>query len=96
MVVGSRGVLADLGVVVMFCVVRVPLLMRGYGGVLVNGTAMDRTVSSVIRAIADAANAANSEAHEPKHHTSRPNNAKSEGTFWLAVRHAFNPLPASS
>lgn len=32
---------------------------------------------------------------QPKHHTSRRNDAKSEWKCWLAVRHVVNPLPVT-
>lgn len=65
-VVGSRGILMHLGGVVMFCAVRVPLLMRRYGGVLMNQTGMGGTGSAVARAIENAHHATDRDAHEPK------------------------------
>jgi len=56
-VVGSRGVLVHLGLVVMFRVVRLPLLMRGYGIVLVNRTGIAGAGPFVIRATANMARA---------------------------------------
>lgn len=78
-VVGSCGVLVDLGVVVMFCVVRVPLLVRGYGVVLVNRTGIDCAGFAVIRAIANAHYAADNNAHEPQQRECPRKNAE-QGT----------------
>lgn len=63
-VVGNRGVLVYLRVV-MFCVRRVPLVLRGYGSVLVNRTGIGCAGFPVIRAIAYACYPAYSDAHEP-------------------------------
>jgi hypothetical protein len=78
-VVGSRGVWVDLGGVVMFCVVRVPLLMRGYSGVLVNRTGIGCAGFAVIRAIANAHYAADSNAQEPQQRE-RPRENAEQGT----------------
>jgi hypothetical protein len=74
----SRGVLEDLGLVVMFCVGRMPLLMRGYGGVPVYQTGIGCAGFAVTRAIANAPYAENS-AHEPKHRECARENAE-QGT----------------
>jgi hypothetical protein len=72
-VVGSRGVLVRLGGV------RVPLLMRGgYGGVLVNRTGMGGAGSAVARAVANAAHAADSDAHE-RQQRARPRENAEQG-----------------
>jgi hypothetical protein len=79
---GSRGVLVDLGVVVMFCVGRMPLLMRGYGGVLVYPTGIGCAGFAVTRAIADAPYAENS-AHEPQQRECPRENAEQGTDFRL-------------
>jgi hypothetical protein len=73
------------GVVVMFCVVRVPLLMRGYGVLLVSRPGMGGAGSFLIRAMANAANAADSDAHEPQQRA-RPRENAEQGTDFRLPR----------
>ena len=77
-VVGSRGVLVHLGGV------RVPLLMRGYGVALVNRTGMGSAGSAVTHANANAAHAADSNAHEPQQRAGPRENAEQDTDFRLA------------
>jgi hypothetical protein len=77
--VGSHGVLMCLGVVVMFCIVRVPLLMRRYRVVLVSRPGVSSAGSFVIRATANAAHTADSDAHEPQQRA-RPRENAEQGT----------------
>ena len=81
-----------VGVVVMFCVGRVPLLMRGYGGVLVNRTGMGGAVSAVARAIANAHYAADSDAHEPKQRARPRENAEQDVDSRLRRNFQFQSL----
>jgi hypothetical protein len=81
--VGSRGVLMRLGVVGMFCVVRVPLLMPRYDIVLMNRTDMDGTGSFQILTTANALHAANSDAHEPQQRARSRENAEQGTNFRL-------------
>jgi hypothetical protein len=78
-VVGSRGVPAHFGVVVMFWVGRVPLFMREYGVVLVNRTDMGGAGSFVTRAITNALHAPDSDTHEPQQRA-RPRENAEQGT----------------
>jgi hypothetical protein len=77
--VGSRGGLVGLGVVVMFCVLRVPLLMQGYGG----------AGSFVTRAIANAAHAPDSDTHEPQQRACPRENAEQGADFRLSRNFHF-------
>ena len=88
-VVGSRGVLVRLGVVMMFCIVRVPLLMRGYGVVLLNRTGIGGAGSFVTRAIANALHAPDSDAHEPQQRARPRENAEQDTEFRLARNFQF-------
>ena len=78
-VMGSRGVRVDLRAVVMLSVERVPLLMPGYGVALVNRTGIGCADFAVIRAIASAHYAADSNAHEPQQRE-RPRENTEQGT----------------
>lgn len=91
-VVGSRSVLVRLGVVVMFCVGRVALLMRRYGGVLLNRTGMGSAGSIVTRAIANAAQAADSDAHEPQQRARPRENAEQGADFRLSRKFQLQSL----
>jgi len=74
-----------LGVTVMFCVVRAPPLVRGYGVVLVDRTGMGGAGSFVTRAIANAAYAADSDTHEPEQRA-RPREDAEQGTDFRLPR----------
>ena len=95
-VVGSRGVLVDLGGVMMFCVVRVPLLMRRYGVVLVNRTGIGCAGFAVIRAIANAHYAADSNAHEPQQRARPRENAEQGTDFRLRGNFQLQPCKSES
>jgi hypothetical protein len=79
--VGSCGVLMCLGVVVMFCVVRVPML--GYGVALVKPPGRGGASFVMIRALADAAHAADNDAHQPQQRASPRENAEHCSDFRL-------------
>jgi hypothetical protein len=91
-VVGSRGVLVDLGVMVMFCVGRVPLLTRGYGGVLVNRTGIGCAGFAVIRATANAPYAENSDAHEPQRRQCPRENAEQGTDSRMSRKFQLQPI----
>ena len=75
----------DFGGVVMLCVGRVLLLMRGYGVVLVNRAGMGAAGSFVTRAIADTAHAADSDAYDPQQRA-RPRENAEQGTDFRLPR----------
>ena len=84
--------LVHVGVVVMFCVVRVPLLMRGYGGVLVNGTGIGGAFSVVTRAIANALHASDRDTHEPQQRARPRENAEQGTNFRLSRNFQFQSI----
>ena len=75
--------LVHLGIVVMSCVVRAPLLMRGYGVVLVNRIGMDGAGSFMTRASANAAYVGDSDAHEPQERARPREDAEQGADFRL-------------
>ncbi len=77
-VVRSRRLMVSFGIVMLFGVVRVPLLMQDYDGVLRNRTGMGGAGSFVTRAIAYATHAADNDAHKPKQHA-RPRENTEQG-----------------
>ena len=96
MTVGIGGMMSLGGVRVMS--VRIVRVLRAGGFRFMRNFlvgARDRFVAKRIAA-EQRFETASRNARQPKHHTSRRNDAESERKFWLAVSHAFNPLLASS
>ena len=92
LMVRSHRLPVSFGIVMMFCVVRVPLLMRGYGGVLRNRTGMGGAGSLVTRAIANATHAADSDAHKPKQHARPRENAEQSTDCRLPRNFQLRPV----